>query len=58
MDRDGTWGSAIEMVYASHLFNVLLYVYDVSLENHNWTAYFHLTLTAKYELHVHVYLYY
>jgi len=26
MEIDGTWGSAIEMAYASHLFNVPLYV--------------------------------
>jgi len=36
MDKDGVWGSAIEMACASHLFNVPLYVYDVSHENDNW----------------------
>jgi len=38
MDRDGIWGSAIEMACASHLFRVPLYVYDVSHENDNWIA--------------------
>jgi len=39
MDRDGIWGSAaIEMACASHLFNVPLYVYDVSHKNDNWIA--------------------
>jgi len=40
MDRDGTWGSAIKMVCASHLFSIPLYVYNISHENHNWIAYF------------------
>jgi len=40
MDRDGTWGSAIEMACASHLFNVPLYVYDVSHDTHTWVTYF------------------
>jgi len=40
MNRDGTWGSAIEMASASHLFSTPLYVYDVSHENHRWVAYF------------------
>jgi len=48
MDKDGTWGSAIEIACAFHLFNVPLYVYDVSHENHTWTAYFHPTLTEFY----------
>ena len=40
MDKDGTWASAIEIACVSHLFNVPLYVYDVSHENHTWTVYF------------------
>jgi len=40
MDRDGIWGSTVEMACASHLFNIPLYIYDVSHENENWIAYF------------------
>ena len=39
MDRDTTWGTAIELASASHLFNTP-YVYDVSHANHTWVAYF------------------
>jgi len=36
MDRDETWGSAIEMICDSHLFNIPLYVYDVSHDPQYW----------------------
>ena len=51
MDRDGTWGSAIELACASHLFNTPLYVFDVSHATHTWVAYFnfHPLMTDAYK---------
>ena len=40
MDRDGTWGSAIEIATLSHMLHVPIYVYDVSHEISRYTAYF------------------
>ena len=44
MDRDGTWGSAIEIAAFSHMLNAPLYVYDVSHEVSRWITYFPSTL--------------
>ena len=40
IDRDGTWGSAIEIACLSHMLDVLIYVYDVSHEVSRYIAYF------------------
>ena len=40
MDRNGVWGTAIELGVASHLFQTPIYVYDTSHNAHNWTKYF------------------
>ena len=44
MDRDGTWGSAIEIACLSHMLNAPIYVYDVSHEVSRYIAYFPCTI--------------
>ena len=40
MDKNMTWGTAIEIATAAHLFNVPVYVYDTSHSIKNWIKYF------------------
>ena len=61
MDRDTTWGTAIELACASHLFNTPLYVYDVSHANHTWVAYFPSLIDRRLQRDVNcmsMYIYY
>ena len=44
MDRNGTWGSAIEIACLSHMLNAPIYVYDISHEVSRYIAYFPCTI--------------
>ena len=47
MDRNGTWGRAIEIACLSHMLNAPIYVYDVSHEVSRYIAYFPCTIECS-----------
>ena len=40
MDRNGTWGTNVEMLALAHIVNAPVYCYDTTARHHIWAAYF------------------